>query len=311
MNNVVCEALHAADCSFCGIQEMLLTAPKTLMGARDLGNTAYCAMQFGEIEDAVVMMDHQSKRSRGFGFVSYVNEASVDHVLRMDSRPVLYGKTGEVKRAVPRDQITSDPLASRRRLGGMYPVGIHPAQYSYPYGAPLPPPSPYSGYPPPTLPFGSAPPPAERDLQHILQQVESARSRPHRGQNWHFAAPLSDSTMPDHWPDARSMAPPPPPHGGMRVAPAPRPGSHDSLLTVPRMPAPMHRPPMSMSQQVSSGLPVGSAADMMRMDMLAHGLQGGSGPIDGDVTHGGPLDSMVAALGSALPSETDTYAATW
>lgn len=38
--------------------------------------------KWGEITDAVVMKEPGSKRSRGFGFVTYVTPDSVDEVLR-------------------------------------------------------------------------------------------------------------------------------------------------------------------------------------------------------------------------------------
>lgn len=36
--------------------------------------------QFGPVEDAVVMYDHDSKRPRGFGFVTFVSEDAVEQV---------------------------------------------------------------------------------------------------------------------------------------------------------------------------------------------------------------------------------------
>lgn len=36
--------------------------------------------QFGAVEDAVVMYDHDNKRPRGFGFVTFAAEDSVDKV---------------------------------------------------------------------------------------------------------------------------------------------------------------------------------------------------------------------------------------
>ena len=36
--------------------------------------------RYGEVEDAVVMYDHDNKRPRGFGFITFVAEDSVDQV---------------------------------------------------------------------------------------------------------------------------------------------------------------------------------------------------------------------------------------
>lgn len=71
--------------------------------------------QCGEVDDAVVMMDHHSKRSRGFGFVTFNQMSAVEHVMHTDSRPVIFGKAVEVKRAVPREQLHQDAMLHRRR----------------------------------------------------------------------------------------------------------------------------------------------------------------------------------------------------
>lgn len=50
--------------------------------------------QYGAVQDAVVMKDPVSKRSRGFGFVTFVDASSVDDALEngphtIDSRKVV------------------------------------------------------------------------------------------------------------------------------------------------------------------------------------------------------------------------------
>lgn len=61
--------------------------------------------KFGTIVDCVVMRDGATKKSRGFGFVSYSSKSEVDSA--MSNRPhVIDGKTVDPKRAVPRDQST-------------------------------------------------------------------------------------------------------------------------------------------------------------------------------------------------------------
>ncbi|PIO52630.1 hypothetical protein TELCIR_26062 [Teladorsagia circumcincta] len=58
--------------------------------------------QFGELTDIIVMRDPNTKRSRGFGFVTFACKANVDAA--MAARPhVIDGKTVDPKRAVPRD----------------------------------------------------------------------------------------------------------------------------------------------------------------------------------------------------------------
>ncbi|KAF8355399.1 hypothetical protein PRIPAC_97022 [Pristionchus pacificus] len=58
--------------------------------------------KFGDIVDVVVMRDPTTKRTRGFGFVTYAAKTMVDKC--QNARPhVIDGKTVDPKRAVPRD----------------------------------------------------------------------------------------------------------------------------------------------------------------------------------------------------------------
>ncbi|KAL8249115.1 hypothetical protein R6Q59_005983 [Mikania micrantha] len=70
--------------------------------------------QFGSTTDAVVMYDHNTQRPRGFGFITYDSEESVDKVLQKTFHE-LNGKMVEVKRAVPKE---SSPGPSRSNVGG-------------------------------------------------------------------------------------------------------------------------------------------------------------------------------------------------
>uniref|UniRef100_A0A3Q3LQS8 RNA-binding protein Musashi homolog 2-like n=1 Tax=Mastacembelus armatus TaxID=205130 RepID=A0A3Q3LQS8_9TELE len=59
--------------------------------------------KFGEIRECMVMRDPTTKRSRGFGFVTFTDAASVDKVLaqqhhELDSKTALWGNTSEVNR---------------------------------------------------------------------------------------------------------------------------------------------------------------------------------------------------------------------
>ena len=68
-------------------------------------------MQFGELEDSVVMTDPYTKKSRGFGFLEFATAEQVDAC--QAARPhVLDGKEVETKRAVPRDKF-SNPEAGQ------------------------------------------------------------------------------------------------------------------------------------------------------------------------------------------------------
>lgn len=64
--------------------------------------------QFGTITDVVVMYDHGTQRPRGFGFITYESEDSVDKVLQKIFHE-LNDKMVEVKRAVPKD-LSAGPI---------------------------------------------------------------------------------------------------------------------------------------------------------------------------------------------------------
>ncbi|CAK8531291.1 unnamed protein product [Lathyrus sativus] len=70
--------------------------------------------QFGTITDVVVMYDHNTQRPRGFGFITFDSEESVEKVLHKTFHE-LNGKMVEVKRAVPKEL---SPGPSRGQLGG-------------------------------------------------------------------------------------------------------------------------------------------------------------------------------------------------
>lgn len=79
--------------------------------------------QFGTITDVVVMYDHNTQRPRGFGFITYDSEESVDKVL-VKTFHELNGKAVEVKRAVPKEL---SPGPSRSPSGGYNNHGLNRA----------------------------------------------------------------------------------------------------------------------------------------------------------------------------------------
>ncbi|KAJ5718040.1 hypothetical protein N7488_003686 [Penicillium malachiteum] len=75
-------------------------------------------MQFGRVVDATLMIDKDTGRPRGFGFVTFDSETAVENAL---SRPLeILGKTIEVKKAQPRGNLRDEDRGGRRggREGG-------------------------------------------------------------------------------------------------------------------------------------------------------------------------------------------------
>ncbi|KAJ5101488.1 hypothetical protein NUU61_003710 [Penicillium alfredii] len=70
-------------------------------------------MQFGRVVDATLMIDKDTGRPRGFGFVTFDSEAAVEAAL---SRPLdILGKPIEVKKAQPRGNLRDDDDRRGRR----------------------------------------------------------------------------------------------------------------------------------------------------------------------------------------------------
>jgi len=99
--------------------------------------------QFGTVVNAIIMMDTKTNKSRGFGFVTFDAENTVDTVLARTH--ILSGKPVEIKKAVPREKISSEGgrgggggrgADAYGGYGGDY-YGYPPFGYGYP---PFPPP---------------------------------------------------------------------------------------------------------------------------------------------------------------------------
>ncbi|GBF94933.1 hypothetical protein Rsub_08176 [Raphidocelis subcapitata] len=70
--------------------------------------------QFGKIEDAVIV--HREGVSRGFGFVTYDDEMSVEKCLVVSH--VIAGKKVELKRAIPKEEMEAAEAAAAMAAGG-------------------------------------------------------------------------------------------------------------------------------------------------------------------------------------------------
>ncbi|ODA80377.1 hypothetical protein RJ55_03335 [Drechmeria coniospora] len=68
--------------------------------------------QFGRVVDATLMMDKDTGRPRGFGFVTFESEAGVDACINVPLE--IHGKPVEVKKAQPRGNLREEEEAAKR-----------------------------------------------------------------------------------------------------------------------------------------------------------------------------------------------------
>lgn len=73
-------------------------------------------MKFGRVIDATLMMDKDTGRPRGFGFVTFDGEDAVDRTLQQPL--AIHGKQIEVKRAEPRGNVHDDKAGGKFKRGG-------------------------------------------------------------------------------------------------------------------------------------------------------------------------------------------------
>ncbi|TPX61627.1 hypothetical protein PhCBS80983_g00928 [Powellomyces hirtus] len=76
-------------------------------------------MQFGKVIDATLMIDRETGRPRGFGFITFENSDGVDKAMAKQSMGELAinDKTVEVKRAMPKHKVPQTGGASQSRYG--------------------------------------------------------------------------------------------------------------------------------------------------------------------------------------------------
>ncbi|RDX80614.1 Heterogeneous nuclear ribonucleoprotein 1, partial [Mucuna pruriens] len=73
---------------------------------------------YGDVIECQIMLDHKTGRSRGFGFVTFDNEDSVDNVFAVGKIHEIGGKQVEIKRAEPKRSGVDYSSTSRKSYGG-------------------------------------------------------------------------------------------------------------------------------------------------------------------------------------------------
>ena len=74
--------------------------------------------QYGEIEEAVVVTNKFSGRSKGFGFVSFQDDAAAEKAIAEMNKKEVEGRPLNVKEAVPFDENKPRKSFDRGRSGG-------------------------------------------------------------------------------------------------------------------------------------------------------------------------------------------------
>ncbi|CAA2987606.1 heterogeneous nuclear ribonucleo 1 [Olea europaea subsp. europaea] len=69
---------------------------------------------FGEVKEQQIMRDHSSGRSRGFGFITFETEQSVDDILANGNRLEFAGAQVEIKKAEPKKANLPPPPTNRQ-----------------------------------------------------------------------------------------------------------------------------------------------------------------------------------------------------
>ncbi|EQC33608.1 hypothetical protein SDRG_08714 [Saprolegnia diclina VS20] len=110
-------------------------------------------VQFGPIEDAIVIMDKATGKSKGFGFVTFADMEAADHALQAQPHDI-DGRKCPCNLAATHESLSS----SRQRAEASYQKAPPPAAYTPPPATTYPPPVPTHA---PALASGDAGPPGD------------------------------------------------------------------------------------------------------------------------------------------------------
>ncbi|XP_067824503.1 DAZ-associated protein 1 isoform X1 [Heptranchias perlo] len=157
--------------------------------------------RFGVVSEVVMIYDAEKQRPRGFGFITFEDEQSVDQAVNMHYHDIM-GKKVEVKRAEPRDSKGPGPGQpgapqwgrslpnAANGWGGQPSQGWQQQSYSSPQGMWMAPGQPMGGYGPPPPPGGrGAPPQPPHFNPYVVPQPPPGGFAPPQGFGQGFGAP--------------------------------------------------------------------------------------------------------------------------
>jgi len=219
--------------------------------------------RYGRVTEVVIMYDQEKKKARGFGFLSFENDAAVDgavaeHYVNIQNKQV------EIKRAEPRNNpdMTNGPIVDQWGAPPTNGLGHAATTPSYsgwgvppvPQGAVAPPVSVVSYSPAQPNHWGAPPHSQPSPGQHSWGAPPGApppqnsyAAAPHSAQ-----APPHFSTPQGHFHAAAPQSAPHTAYWGSPPGPTPPPSTHGDLYT--QHPAPHHAaPPQSPPQHYNGG----------------------------------------------------------
>ena len=78
-------------------------------------------MQFGDVQDAIILKDIFTGQSRGFGFVTFTEESVAQNLIRHNPVTEINGRRVDIKKAEPKEKGSGPPVPGGGGGGGGKP----------------------------------------------------------------------------------------------------------------------------------------------------------------------------------------------